>query len=883
VIGKDSLWPQRVVISGASGGNGVVPGVVGATTEADGDAWSLTIEHDDGTGWAENEAILPGPLQEVGAEIRQIMRSKDAFHPGDDDPDDLVIRLDKVGPMFALPVRPYAVDAGSLMMLADGVFVGLAGVQLMGVEVRNTWGESFEDEVLFDISDLGRATLATFGIDVIDAWSPAALQATQQTMVGRAVRLPHLVIGERTTVYFQVDAGSARRGKPDVDFVLLNEGGTPDPTSGMRHNSRPVFVAEVGYDNTTGTASVRVPEGTLTLTLRSVMVDQAAVTTLCRQLLNGGDGRGRPGGGGGGPGRSDLDVLLAAAKSGHCDQLMLRQLLEIICRCLRDCGHAEGCDCGGGGPSGPGSGPWPTVCLPGGMWLPLKFDYGVEIDGGFLGQHGPLAFQDPWWKVLLLIIALIAWLVGLITRIVASKTGWANSGDHPRKMGTVGASNRGATDACIIELDGEPAGDPEGRRRDHRRDQQPGDRRPRHGRADRPPGRVPDAHQRRGRRQEGVQVRLPHRAHPRDHRRPHTLHPEPTARPTRTTPIWCSRIRSSRSVPTRRSAKSCSTTMATPARSCCRGSRARRTRSSDCCIRAMAARLPSKTCSAPSIFGFSKETHMAGLDPTDPASFDRIEAIIDRAGSRWEGDPNVLGITSVLKVRGGVIDPESLVIGFHVFDKVSADVLADRGYDQIPGVIDGIPTDVVLARQRAHGSVDEKATRSQMFDTLVGGIAVGNANMNAYGTLGMTVLAESDGRMVGLTNEHVLVFDVDGHVGDEVQQPRFYLKQRGVARHGLLLPGRRAPLPGGRQPGRRRRRGRVRGSGDRSRRIGSDRPSQARSGRDAARLRRADVEGDGRDVDRLPRDTVPRHAVPAARRLDVPAPNRQPGHGAFRT
>ena len=118
----------------------------------------------------------------------------------------------------------------------------------------------------------------------------------------------------------------------------------------------------------------------------------------------------------------------------------------LLCRCLGAC---EGCkgDC-------PGSHGWARVCQPGAIWLPLGFDYGVEIKGGFTGQHGPLAFQDPWWKILLLIIAVIAWLAGLISQIVADKTGWENTGDHPRKIGTVGVSNRIITDACIIEFDG---------------------------------------------------------------------------------------------------------------------------------------------------------------------------------------------------------------------------------------------------------------------------------------------------------------------------------------------------------------------------------------------------------------------------------------------
>jgi hypothetical protein len=115
------------------------------------------------------------------------------------------------------------------------------------------------------------------------------------------------------------------------------------------------------------------------------------------------------------------------------------------------------------------------------------------------------------------------------------------------------------------------------------------------------------------------------------------------------------------------------------------------------------------------------------------------------------------------------------VIGFRVAEKVRPELLADRGYKPIPAEIEGIPTDVILARGPALGSVDTKDTRSQMFDTLVGGIAVGNANMDVYGTLGMTLLAVSDDRLVAITNEHVLVYDGDGQVGDEVQQPRFYL------------------------------------------------------------------------------------------------------------
>jgi len=441
VIGKDSSWDQRVVISGASVGGGTFPGVVGSTQLVDGVSWKLDVEHNDGTGWRPNEAVNPDAMQEIGADMMQIVRSKDHFTPGDTDPNDLVLRVDKVGPMFELPVRPYAVDAANLTMLGDGVFIGINGVQLMGVDIRNTWGEAFEDEILFDISDLGRATLASFGIVVQDTWLPAALMATQQTVVGRAIRIDPIAIGKTTTVYFQVDATNAHRGKPDVDFVLLNMGGTPDPTNGKRHNARAIFIADLGYDRNTGTAIVRTPEGTASLTLKSLALDPRVVYTLCRAVrrgLKGGDSRSKP------AMARDIDRILAQAEKGYCDARILRELIMILCRCLSDCG----------GKGDSGNGGWQRVCMPGAIWLPLKFDFTVEINGGFPGQFGPLAFQDPWWKIVLLIIALIAWLVGLIASIVADVSGWGNTGDFDKKIGVVGDSNRVTTDAALIEFDG---------------------------------------------------------------------------------------------------------------------------------------------------------------------------------------------------------------------------------------------------------------------------------------------------------------------------------------------------------------------------------------------------------------------------------------------
>src|SRR5450631_2495404 len=166
---------------------------------------------------------------------------------------------------------------------------------------------------------------------------------------------------------------------------------------------------------------------------------------------------------------------------------------------------------------------------------------------------------------------------------------------------------------------------------------------------------------------------------------------------------------------------------------------------------------------------------MIRLDPKDRDSYARLQEIIDRIKGEWLSEPNIVDLRPVLKMRRRVVQPDALAIGFYVNDKPSRELLDDRGYREIPAEIEGVPTDVVLAVQRPHGSVDEKATRSAMFDTLVGGCAVGSADMPWYGTLAMPLLAVSDGRMVGLTNEHVLVLDGEGHAGDDVWQPRFHL------------------------------------------------------------------------------------------------------------
>jgi hypothetical protein len=353
--------------------------------------------------------------------------------------------MEKLGPAFEVTTRPFAADAATLTMLGDGVLTNLQGSQLLGVQVRNTWGDSFSaGSFALDVSPLGRATLGSFGVQILDAWPPQLLASTGQALVGSAVTLPAMEVGDEHLLFFLMTTPGAHRGKPDVEFALTSVLGGPDPTSPQHYARRQVFIAEVGYDSTNGESFVRGPEGVLRLRLESVAVDLQALAETCRDvrhtLATARDPR--------------LEALARRVRAGDLDEAACQRLVALVAEVLcRGCAQGCGCDDGDGGGHVPPGG-WPRPCEPGGLWLPLRFEYGVEVDGGFEGQHGPLLFEDPWWKIALLILAVLAWLVGLVASIVADATGWGNQGDLPTKIGTVGASDRTTVDAAIVELDG---------------------------------------------------------------------------------------------------------------------------------------------------------------------------------------------------------------------------------------------------------------------------------------------------------------------------------------------------------------------------------------------------------------------------------------------
>jgi hypothetical protein len=218
VVGNDADFPQRIVVTGSN--SLIIPGVVGKSFEASGKRWTLGIEHQPfGRGaWRPNVFTDSQQLTAGNGQPVTMLRSKDVYWPGDDNPDDLVLMLERLDgpPAFGIAGSPSAVDDD--LRLVPGGF-GDARARYLVVNVANTGGGPFGYDAAVDVSARGRAALARGGVQVLP-WTAARGRATRQEVYGSAVSVPPLSPGQRVTVYFPVDGSSARGGRVDVEFEM---------------------------------------------------------------------------------------------------------------------------------------------------------------------------------------------------------------------------------------------------------------------------------------------------------------------------------------------------------------------------------------------------------------------------------------------------------------------------------------------------------------------------------------------------------------------------------------------------------------------------------------------------------------------------------------
>jgi hypothetical protein len=431
-------WENRFRVEGAATGSGTYP--PSGSVTVDGAAWQLIGEYRENASspWKPSEMMIDPSPDRVA--IRAVIGSEDPL-PSKDFED---IQWDARflgGTLFEIPYRPYAVRPGDLFQMPDGIFETALGTYYMAVRIVNRWGLPFGPDHVLDISPQNRVDLAMRGIHVQDAWTQAELATLGQSQLGTGMVVGPLNPGASRTLYFKVDMRQAAPRKHEVEFVLRNITGMADPAHPARRVRKQIFVSRTTVDASTGEIVAEVQEGTLRFKLKEFALDtengrKQRHRCQRRERPDGSSGRGKEA-----KKNDELRTLLTAILEGkRVDPCTLRDLLECTCAC-----HGDG---DGSGTRDPGHYSDGTWCLDPFFVFPTKFSYTVTPRAPFEGQYGPIPYDDPWWKVLLLVLAAILLLAGAI--VEAADVAYQ---DEDLVIGTLGRQQGNDVDAALCEID----------------------------------------------------------------------------------------------------------------------------------------------------------------------------------------------------------------------------------------------------------------------------------------------------------------------------------------------------------------------------------------------------------------------------------------------
>ena len=511
---RDAAWSQRVVVKNAAGGLHVLNGNVGLHFDVQGDGvtpWQLGIEHNDGSGWTPSDLRLD-PRQITGSLIMQVIRSEDVPVGGDADYNDLIVRVEKLG-MVDQPSCPFAVRPSTMQVMPEGIFEASLGRYFLAVTVRNVWTETWPVQTAVGLTARCRSWLHAGGMIIDDAWSVNDLAAVGQEVVGGRVRVGPLSPWQTRVIYFKVDVSGAQVRKHNVEVEVL------EPTAEeLDHLNRkaiaPMSVSRTTFDATKKVFVSTCDHGSMTVAIKELTVDYHTfkrAVGCARELF-------RPGVSG--SGNTQAGNSVAKSKQACCWSHRKAWNLCGICRvfcsffkrlagyacglfhsccgshegCKDDCSQAErerlrrrllafldGKDedicgiwrdlqrCCGGGRHGKGGEDWTQPengCLA--MFaFPTLVEYRVDYAPGFVGQYGPIPFDDPWWKVLLAIIAIILSIaaavsaaadladrsddvvIGQVERTILDA--FKNQSDIPSG---ITRATPGSVDAAVVKLNG---------------------------------------------------------------------------------------------------------------------------------------------------------------------------------------------------------------------------------------------------------------------------------------------------------------------------------------------------------------------------------------------------------------------------------------------
>jgi hypothetical protein len=415
-------WENRFAIQGAASGSGTYPPTVGSVVTASGGSWVLDAQHrPPGEDWRSSPMIFQPAVPETVA-VQAVVGAEDPL-PTEDYRDIRWTATFLGASMIAVPYRPYGVRPSDLFQLPDGVFEASLGVHLMGLRVTNSWGLPFTDDHTIEISTSGRASLDAGGISVIDGWTAAEQASLGQRIIGTGVSLAGLRPGESRTVYFKLDVTHAAPRKHTLEFICTNRQGMADPGHPARRVSKHIYVSRAWFDRNTSQYVYEADQGTMRIKLHEVLYDQTGYRRNRERL--------RKAVGGSRDCKKDLErarALMRAFLDGkRVDLCEIQRILA--CCCIDEEGTRR-----------PAYEPFYA--------LPTRFDATFEPSPPFAGQHGPLLYDDPWWKLALAILAFLLWLAGTL-----EEGGQSAYEDEDFVIGTLFTSQQHDLDAALCEID----------------------------------------------------------------------------------------------------------------------------------------------------------------------------------------------------------------------------------------------------------------------------------------------------------------------------------------------------------------------------------------------------------------------------------------------
>lgn len=284
---------------------------------------------------------------------------------------------------FTIPNRPFSTEPITGLMLPDGIFEASIGKQMINAHIKNTGGVIPNVQVYVEsISDPGIIV------------SPATIP------------LVNVQGGVSYLFNWEADFSAATPGKHLVSFIIET------PTGDVRVIKK-IFVTKLGYNPADGSFSAATPEGIIKLEINEVV--RPRDKKCCKKPKH--DPCGCPESGNRPIGLSHRD------KNSKIKNI---NVLEYLVKGFQ--GHDPNFE----------------FCLPGYLLKDIKAT--VTPTPPYADQYGDLPFEDPWWKILLCVLALLLLIAAAIAEAV--------DGEGEVTVGGGSGGSGSEDDCCGIEAGG---------------------------------------------------------------------------------------------------------------------------------------------------------------------------------------------------------------------------------------------------------------------------------------------------------------------------------------------------------------------------------------------------------------------------------------------